>query len=59
MNDINYEKLARLDHKKGINMAKMTLEMSTLGETEFLENLYLLSANDFDLEKIIIFLLVI
>lgn len=47
-----YEKLARLDPKKGLNMAKMTLEMETLGATEFLENLYLLSANDFDLEKI-------
>ena len=47
-----YKKLARLDSNKGLNMVKMTLEMSTLGATEFLENLYSLAANNYDLEKI-------
>lgn len=47
-----YKKLARLDPNKGLNMAKMTLEMETLGATEFLENLYSLAANNYDLEKI-------
>ena len=47
-----YKKLARLDSNKGLNMAKMTLEMSTLGATEFLENLYSLAYNNYDLEKI-------
>lgn len=47
-----YKKLARLAPNKGLNMAKMTLEMSSLGATEFLENLYSLAANNYDLEKI-------
>jgi len=47
-----YKKLARLDLNKGLNMAKMTLQMETLGATEFLENLYSLAANNYDLEKI-------
>lgn len=52
MLNLIYKKIARLDLNKGLNMAKMTLEMETLGATEFLENLYLLAANNYDLEKI-------
>lgn len=45
-----YKKLERIDKEKAIAMAKMTLAMPTLGATEFLNSLYALAENNFDLE---------
>lgn len=46
-----YNKLNRLDTKKSLAMAKMTFEMPTLGATEFINSLYSLAYNNYDLEK--------
>lgn len=61
MSDLNgkhliaiYQKLARLDRIKALNMMKMTLHMPTLGATEFLESLYNLVENNYVFEKTII-----
>jgi len=46
-----YNKLAKLDSHKALNMAKMALNMPTLGATEFLESLYNLAQNDYKLDE--------
>lgn len=45
-----YKKIERLDRNKAMSMATMTLTMSTLGATEFLESLYGLAWNDYDID---------
>lgn len=44
-------KLERLDIDKSLAMAKLAYNMPTLGATEFLNSLYRLATNDYDLEK--------
>lgn len=45
-----YKKLAKLDIEKAMAMAKMTMNMKTLGATEFLRSLYNLASDDYKLE---------
>lgn len=45
-----YKKLAKLDVEKATAMAKMTMNMQTLGATEFLRSLYNLASNDYKLD---------
>lgn len=45
-----FHKLERLGTNKALSMAKMTFSMPTLGATEFLESLYRLAYNNFELE---------
>lgn len=47
-----YNKLTRLDQNKGLNMAIMTLNMNSLETTNFLEKLYQLVENNYNLEKL-------
>ena len=47
-----YNKLVRLDEYKGLNMAIMTLSMKSMSATEFLENLYLLVENNYNLDDL-------
>ncbi len=58
MSDLNgnhlisiYNKLYKLDPQRALNMAQMTIDMDSLGATEFLESLYSLAENDYDLSK--------
>jgi len=49
-----YNKLAKIDKNKALNMAKMTFNMPTLGATEFLQSLYNLVYNNYNLDENVI-----
>lgn|GEM_PF-3160989 len=46
-----FQKLSRLDVGKALNMVKMTMEMPTLGATEFIESLYRLAYSGYNLNN--------
>ena len=46
-----YQKLMKLDENKAIKMIEMTMNMPTLGATEFIESIFNLARNNYDLDK--------